>query len=99
MQVFLIIIGNLLGNYLADDFNTIHENIAKYKNLSFVGSDAVVHRDILPEIALDNNIHEKNIGICAYNKYEKGLIESADTIQPIYLRKSQAERMKDKKNG
>ena len=45
----------------------------------------------------DNNIHACNIGICGYNKYKSGFLESADTITPMYLRKSQAERMKDLK--
>jgi len=45
----------------------------------------------------DNNIHATNIGICSYNKYKSGFIESADTLAPMYLRKSQAERMKDLK--
>ena len=42
----------------------------------------------------DNNIHATNIGICGYNKYKSGFSESADSIVPMYLRKSQAERLK-----
>ena len=45
----------------------------------------------------DNNIHACNIGICGYNKYKGGFSENADSIAPMYLRKSQAERMKDLK--
>lgn len=45
----------------------------------------------------DNNIHAANVGICAYNKFQKGISETADSIVPMYLRKSQAERMKELK--
>ena len=67
-------------------------------DICFVGDGAQLHRDILKgSFAEDDNIHAANIGICAYNKYKKGITETANSIAPMYLRKSQAERMKELK--
>ena len=91
---------NLLEDYLADDINNIIEALQKYKNILFVGDGAVAHKDLLQieEFKYDNFIHSKNIAKCAYNKFKNNDIKTADTITPLYLRKSQAERMKQK-NG
>lgn len=91
---------NLLENYLADDINNVIEILKNYKNISFVGDGAIVHKDLLgiTDFNYDNFIHSKNIAKCAYNKFLNNDIKTADTISPLYLRKSQAERMKQK-NG
>lgn len=91
---------NLLENYLADDINNIIEVLKKYENIAFVGDGAIVHKDLLEitDFEYDNFIHSKNIAKCAYNKFKNNDIKTADTISPLYLRKSQAERMKQK-NG
>ena len=84
----------LLGDYIADDFSLILEKSKKYESLVFVGSGAAVHKEALSSVATDNNIHAGNVGIFCYNKFKAGKIESPDTVLPIYLRPSQAERMK-----
>ena len=91
---------NLLENYLADDINTIIEVLTNYKDIVFVGDGAVTHKDLLniSDFKYENTIHAKNIAKCAYNKFKNNNIKTADTISPLYLRKSQAERMKQK-NG
>ena len=91
---------NLLENYLADDINVIIETLSKYKNIVFVGDGAIIHKELLGilDFTYDNVIHSKNIAKCAYNKFKKNEIKTADTLSPLYLRKSQAERMKQK-NG
>jgi len=91
---------NLLEDYLADDINTIIENLKKYENIVFVGDGAIIHKDLLniKDFLYENVIHSKNIAKCAYNKFKNNDIKTADTISPLYLRKSQAERMKQK-NG
>lgn len=67
-------------------------------NITFVGDGAILHKELLKgNFSNDNNIHSSNIGICAYNKYKNGILETADTLVPMYLRKSQAERMKELK--
>ena len=91
---------NLLENYLADDINNIIETLKKYENIIYVGDGAIVHKDFLAisDFAYENIIHSKNIAKCAYNKFLNNDVKTADTISPLYLRKSQAERMKQK-NG
>lgn len=88
---------NLVKEYMADDINVIIENLPK-DTISFVGDGAVLHKSLLNgTISQDNDIHATNIGICAYNKFKNDNTETADTIVPMYLRKSQAERMKEQK--
>ena len=91
---------NLLENFLADDINTIINIIKKYKNICFVGDGSVLHKDILniKNFSYENNILAKNVAKCGYNKFINNNIQTADTLSPLYLRKSQAERMKSK-NG
>lgn len=99
-QVYCGIFNNkheLIMDYMADDINIIINNLPK-DAISFVGDGAILHKILLKGVFLeDNNIHGTNIGICAYNKFKKGIVETADTIVPMYLRKSQAERMKELK--
>ena len=87
---------NLLENYLADDINNIIPIIKKYNNILFVGDGAIIHKDLLKitSFPYENIIHSKNIAKCGYKKFINNDIKTADSIIPLYLRKSQAERMK-----
>ena len=91
---------NKKEEYLADDINVIIENIKKYNNITFVGNGAVLHRKILENQMKNikfssNNVQTaENTGKIGYKKYLENDLCDADTIKPIYLRKSQAERMK-----
>lgn len=87
----------LIGNYMADDINTILPVINQNKYILFVGDGAVAHKGLLNinNFRSDNLLHAKNINLCAFNKFSKGEILSADSILPMYLRKSQAERMRN----
>ena len=91
---------NLLEDYLADDINNVIKALQKYENIIFVGDGAIIHKDILEikDFKYDNVIHAKNIAKCAYNKFKNNYTKTADLLIPLYLRKSQAERMKQK-NG
>ena len=91
---------NLLEEYLADDINNVINFLKKYNNIYFVGDGAIFHKSILNinDFSYENIIHATNIAKCGYNKYKKNIIKTADSIMPLYLRKSQAERMK-KQNG
>lgn len=87
----------LIKDYLADDINEILKNLPN-NEICFVGDGAILHQELLKGIfSEDNNIHSQNIGICGFNKYKEGKTETADSIVPMYLRKSQAERMRDLK--
>ena len=88
---------NLLGNYLADDINAVLQVINQHQHITFVGDGAITHKAILniKDFKSDNLLHAKNINLCAFNKFSKGEILNADSILPMYLRKSQAERMRN----
>lgn len=90
----------LLEDYLADDINYLQEVLQKYKNIVFVGDGAIAHKNLLKikDFPYENVIHAKNIAKCAYTKFKNNDVKTADSIMPLYLRKSQAERMKQK-NG
>lgn len=91
---------NLLGDYIADEIYVVLDSLKKYKTVSFVGNGAIFHKELLQidNFSYANGIHAKNVAKCGYKKFLKNDIENADSIVPLYLRKSQAERMKQK-NG
>lgn len=90
--------------YLADDVTNVMEILKKYENLVFIGDGAVLHKEEILQQFPSAEFLEKNKqsagfgGKVAYQKYFKKETQTADTILPLYLRKSQAERMKDGKN-
>lgn len=85
----------LVEEYIADDILSAMKIISKYENLIFVGDGFEAHKELIAQGKVyDNIIHSKNIGINAYKKIKNGIKQTADEIQPMYLRKSQAERMK-----
>lgn len=91
--------------YIADDINDVLEFIKNYDNVVFVGDGTVLHRDLIEEKMKDKNIkfsanNKQNVlslGIITFQKINEGGFLSADEIIPMYLRKSQAERMKASK--
>lgn len=90
---------NLIMEYTADDINTVLEQI-KLDNITFIGNGAELHKDLIktqfPNAKFSDNYKQsaKNVGLMTYKKYLENKLENADTIIPIYLRKSQAERLK-----
>ncbi|MGN1270570.1 MAG: tRNA (adenosine(37)-N6)-threonylcarbamoyltransferase complex dimerization subunit type 1 TsaB [Clostridia bacterium] len=88
---------NLLQDYMADDINNVLQSINQKQDITFVGDGAITHKDLLniSDFKSDNLLHAKNINLCAFNKFNKGKILNADSILPMYLRKSQAERMRN----
>lgn len=97
-QVYAGIFNNnheFVENYVADDIETIKNMIVTHTNITFVGDGYNVHKELFNQNeSYDDIIHSKNIGISAYNKFINGQVQTADEIKPMYLRKSQAERMK-----
>lgn len=87
----------LAENYIADDINNVLNIISRYKNIIFIGDGAIIHKHLLniPDFKYDNTIHAKSIGICAYSKYKNNDILTPDMLSPMYLRPSQAERMRN----
>ena len=66
----------------------------------FIGDGAILHKGKIIEKIEKAELSEKNEqrssfgGKIAYKKYLNNDLKNSDTILPIYLRKSQAERMK-----
>ena len=87
---------NLLEEYIADDINNVINILKRYENILFVGDGAITHQELLKikDFEYENVIHAKNIAKCAYNKFNNNYKITADLLTPLYLRKSQAERMK-----
>ena len=90
---------------MADDISACLEKISKYDDIIFVGDGSIIHRE-----TIENNLNNRNIefsknnkqsayglGIASNKKAENVEFITPDEIIPVYLRKSQAERMKDKK--
>ena len=77
---------NKLEEYIADDINVVIEKISNYKNITFVGSGAILHKELLKNRIkgakfINNNTQSAvNVGIIAYKKYlEKDLYNSENT--------------------
>ena len=51
------------------------------------------------EFAEDNEQRAANTGILAYEKFLSNSLESADSVIPLYLRKSQAERLNNENSN
>lgn len=92
---------NLIEQYIADDISNIKSILKNYNDITFVGTGSVNYKDTIlkffsnAKFSTNNNQHSSNVGKCAFEKYKNGYTENADTILPMYLRKSQAERMKE----
>lgn len=87
--------------YIADSIENVIEKLKIYTNIIFVGNGALVHKELLEANFVDAKFEENskqsasNVGKLGYKKFKQDEILNADTIIPIYLRKSQAERMKN----
>jgi len=87
-------------DYLADDIHVAIEHLKKYENVTFVGNGAINFKELINENVKGAEFIENNkqsaemLGYLTYKKYTENDLEDADTILPIYLRKSQAERLK-----
>lgn len=93
---------NLKEEEYADDINVILEKASKYNKFVFVGDGAEIHKELIKNkfagkeiiFAEINSQSAINTGKIGYKKFLESNLKNADTILPIYLRKSQAERMK-----
>lgn len=91
-----------LEDLCAKNINEILELLEKYSSSSilFVGDGSICHKySILQKFSKTTFIEKElndetavSIGIAAFNKYNKGIYGDSNSISPLYLRKSQAER-------
>lgn len=82
---------NLISDYFADDINNLMPIFQNYQNLVFVGDGSKLLNN---SENFDNTIYSKNIGLCGYKKFLNNDVVDSDHLSVLYLRKSQAERLK-----
>lgn len=91
---------NKKEDYIADDINEVIKVLEKYEKITCVGNGAILHKELLTnslknvEFVENNKQSAENVGKIGYKKYLEDNLQTADTIIPVYLRKSQAERLK-----
>lgn len=93
----------IVGDYLTDSIDSLIEEIKKHhKKVLFVGDGAISYHEKLQNELKENafftpyHLNEQSavsIAKAAFDKYNKNKIETVDNLHPLYLRKSQAERM------
>ena len=91
-----------LEDLCAKNINEVLEILNKYSSSSilFVGDGAVYHKYAICQTLSKTTFIEKHlndqtatsIGKAGFNKYKQGLVGDSNSITPLYLRKSQAER-------
>lgn len=93
-----------IGDYKSDNIQNILDNLSIYDDpLTFVGDGAITHTDKIklhikhPTFAEDTQNLQTSISIgkSAYNKFQNGIYGDSNSILPMYLKKSQAERQLD----
>ena len=95
---------NLKEEEIAEDIDEVLKRAGKYSKIIFVGDGAIIHKEKIEEnlknrniiFAEENNQSAINTGKMGYKKFLEKNLKNSDTILPIYLRKSQAERLKNK---
>lgn len=95
---------NLKEEEIAEDIDEVLKRANKYSKIIFIGDGAIIHKEKIEEnlknrniiFAEENNQSAINTGKMGYKKFLEKDLKNADTILPIYLRKSQAERLKNK---
>ncbi len=93
---------SLIQESMADDIAKIMEQLKTYNHLICLGDGAMLHKKLIEqeiptaEFSAENEQRAGLGGKIAYQKYLKKDLQNADTLVPLYLRKSQAERMKEK---
>lgn len=96
---------NKKEEYIADSIYAVIERVKEYDNVIFVGNAAIKYKELLDSnfenvVVADNNLQSaSSVGKIGYKKHKEKDLTSADTIMPMYLRKSQAERMKKEKGA
>lgn len=88
---------NIMQDYMADDINTVFEKISQYENAVLIGNGAILHKDILskiPNVTFLEDIKQRacNTGKIGYKKYLENNLKNADTVIPIYLKKSRSRK-------
>ena len=95
---------NIKRNASFDNINAFLEELKSLKleyTITFIGDGAVAHKEKILEylpksdFIENNDLSAKNVGLYAY-AYSQ--IETFPTVEPLYLRKSEAEKYLEEKN-
>lgn len=91
-----------LEDLCAKNINEVLALLEKYSSspILFVGDGSVYHKDLILEkfsnsLFIEDEFNKQtsvSIGIAGFNKYNKGIYGDSNSLSPLYLRKSQAER-------
>lgn len=93
----------LLNELCADNISNILENLQHYdKKITFVGSGTVAYKNEITqkiqncEFSSNNKLSAYNLGLAGMQAFFNN---NSNNIKPLYLRKSQAERMLEEKDN
>lgn len=95
---------NQIGEFKSDSIQNILDDLFIYDDkLIFVGDGSEVHHDKIAAVirnavfaSSEQNLQTSiSIAKSAYNKFKKGIYGDSNSLLPIYLKKSQAERALD----
>lgn len=97
-----------LEDLCAKNINEVLNLLDKYSSSSilFVGDGAVCHKSLILDnfrnsLFVEDELNKQtsvSIGIAGFNKYNKGIYGDSNSLSPLYLRKSQAERALEGEN-
>lgn len=97
-----------LEDLCAKNINEVLNLLDKYSSSSilFVGDGAVCHESLIlgkfrNSLFVEDELNKQtsvSIGIAGFNKYNKGIYGDSNSLSPLYLRKSQAERALEGEN-
>lgn len=91
-----------IEDFCADNIHNVINILSKYndKEITFVGDGSEIYNDIISgklknvKFASDEKNLQTSISVgkSSYDKYLKGVYGNSNSLVPLYLRKSQAER-------
>lgn len=91
---------NIISEYLADHVDEIIKILKNnnYTEITFIGDGAILHENLLKtsfsncniSFSGNNILHATNVGICGLKKYLQEDYQNADTVLPMYVRKSRS---------
>ena len=84
------------------EFSNINDFLPNLINLKkkifFVGNCGILYKDVIKsslecevEILEDSYVYSKYVGIAAFDKFRAGFVESSDSLNAMYIKKSSAE--------
>ena len=92
----------LKEQFSIDNINNILENLpSKYSNITFVGDGSLMYKNLIQEkmpeskFCENNELSAYNLALAGFKHFQNNKI---DELLPLYLRKSQAERLLENKN-